>query len=243
MHLAAPGKHEYEIEALIREVFRRNASERTAYAPIVGSGPNATVIHYRANRRKMEDGDLVLVDAGCELDYYASDVTRTFPVGSTFSGGGKAIYELVLAAQQAAIDAVRPGARFDEPHQAALRVLAAGLVELGILAASADEVLEKELYKPVYMHRTSHWLGMDVHDVGVYKQRDGVRVLEPGMVLTVEPGLYVADHLEDIDAKWHGIGVRIEDDVLVTPQGHEVLTAAVPKQVADIEALRVGAAS
>jgi len=243
MREARAGRWEYEIEALIDYVFRRSGAAGPAYPSIVAAGANATILHYTTNDRRMAGDELLLIDAGAEYDFYCADVTRTFPIGATFAGPQKAVYELVLASQQAAIDAVRPGARFDEPHQAALRVLVAGLIELGILTGTADEVLEKELYKPVYMHRTSHWLGMDVHDVGVYKQRDGVRILEPGMVLTVEPGLYVADHLEDIDQRWHGIGVRIEDDVLVTAEGHEVLTAAVPKQVADIETIRRAALS
>ena len=243
MREARAGRWEYEIEALIDYVFRRSGAAGPAYPSIVAAGANATILHYTTNDRRMAGDELLLIDAGAEYDFYCADVTRTFPIGATFAGPQKAVYELVLASQQAAIDAVRPGARFDEPHQAALRVLVAGLIELGILTGTADEMLEKELYKPVYMHRTSHWLGMDVHDVGVYKQRDGVRILEPGMVLTVEPGLYVADHLEDIDQRWHGIGVRIEDDVLVTAEGHEVLTAAVPKQVADIETIRRAALS
>jgi len=244
-HLAAmrqtqAGCWEYEIEALIEYVFRRNGAAGPAYPSIVAAGVNATVLHYTTNDRRMAADALLLIDAGAEYDFYCADVTRTFPVGARFSGRGKAIYELVLAAQLAAIDAVRPGARFDEPHQTAVRTLVEGLLELGVLQGSADEVVEKELYKPVYMHRTSHWLGMDVHDVGLYKHGDVPRTLEPGMVLTVEPGLYFAEHLDQVDPAWHGIGVRIEDDVLVTADGHEVLTAATPKQVADLEAIRAG---
>jgi Xaa-Pro aminopeptidase len=242
-HLAAmrqtrPGCWEYEIEALIEYVFRRNGAAGPAYPSIVAAGANATILHYTTNDRRMEGDDLLLIDAGAEYDFYCADVTRTFPVGDRFSGRRKAIYELVLAAQLAAIDTVRPGARFDEPHQRAVRVLVEGLVGLGVLQGSADEIEEKELYKPLYMHRTSHWLGMDVHDVGLYKHADVPRLLEPAMVLTVEPGLYFAEHLDSVDPAWHGIGVRIEDDVLVTDSGHEVLTAAIPKRVADIEALR-----
>lgn len=238
MREARPGDWEYEVEALIDYVFRRNGAVGPAYPSIVAGGANATILHYTTNDRRLGAQEMLLIDAGAEYDFYCADITRTFPIGARFEGAQRAIYELVLAAQLAAIDAVRPGARFDEPHQRAVRTLVVGLLDLGLLAGTADEIIEKELYKPLYMHRTSHWLGMDVHDVGLYRQGDAPRVLEPGMVLTVEPGLYVADHLSDIDPKWHGIGVRIEDDVLVTPEGHEVLTAAVPKHVEDIEAIR-----
>jgi Xaa-Pro aminopeptidase len=242
-HLAAmgearPGDWEYEVEALIDYVFRRNGAVGPAYPSIVAGGANATILHYTTNDRRLGAHEMLLIDAGAEYDFYCADITRTFPIGARFEGAQRAIYELVLAAQLAAIDAVRPGARFDEPHQRAVRTLVVGLLDLGLLEGTADEIIEKELYKPLYMHRTSHWLGMDVHDVGLYRQDDAPRALEPGMVLTVEPGLYIADHLTDIDPKWHGIGVRIEDDVLVTPGGNEVLTAAVPKQVDDIEAIR-----
>jgi Xaa-Pro aminopeptidase len=242
-HLAAmretrPGRWEYEIEALIDYIFRRNAAAGPAYPSIVAAGDNATILHYTTNDRQLQASDLLLIDAGAEYDFYCADVTRTFPVGPRFEGRQKAIYELVLAAQLAAIEAIRPGAAFDEPHKRAVRTLVDGLLALGVLTGSADEIIEKETYKPVYMHRTSHWLGMDVHDVGLYKQGDTARTLAPGMVLTVEPGLYIGAHLEDIAPAWHGIGVRIEDDVLVTPAGHEVLTSAVPKRVDEIESLR-----
>ena len=238
MHGARAGGWEYEIEALIDYVFRRNGAAGPAYPSIVASGSNATILHYTTNDRRLEASDLLLIDAGAEYDFYCADVTRTFPVAARFDGRQKAIYEVVLAAQLAAIDAVRPGARFDEVHQRAVCTLVDGLVEHGVLKGTADQIVEQELYKPVYMHRTSHWLGMDVHDVGLYKQGDAVRSLEPGMVLTVEPGVYIADHLTDIDPAWHGIGVRIEDDVLVTPEGHEVLTAAVAKRTDELEAIR-----
>jgi Xaa-Pro aminopeptidase len=237
------GGWEYEIEALIEYVFRRGGASGPAYPSIVAAGANATILHYTANDRRMTADDLLLIDAGAEYELYCADVTRTFPIGARYEGRRKALYEVVLEAQLAAIDAVRPGARFDEPHQRAVRRLVEGLIELGILKGSSDEIVEKELYKPVYMHRTSHWLGMDVHDVGLYKQGDAVRSLEPGMVLTVEPGLYIAEHLADIDPAWHGIGVRIEDDVLVTADGHDVLTAAVPKRVDEIESIRRDALS
>jgi Xaa-Pro aminopeptidase len=238
MREARAGSWEYEIEALIEYVFRRGGASGPAYPSIVAGGANATILHYTANNRRLEPDDLLLIDAGAEYELYCADVTRTFPVGPRFADRRKAVYEVVLNAQLAAIDAVRPGARFDEPHQQAVRKLVDGLVDLGILKGSADEIVEKELYKSVYMHRTSHWLGMDVHDVGLYKEGDTVRALEPGMVLTVEPGIYIADHLADVDSAWHGIGVRIEDDVLVTNDGHEVLTAAVPKRIDEIESIR-----
>lgn len=242
MRAARAGGWEYEIEALIEYTFRRHGAAGPAYPSIVAAGPNATILHYTSNDRPLGADELLLVDAGAEYDFYCADITRTFPVAARFGDRQRDVYALVLAAQLAAIEAVRPGARFDEPHQRAVRVLADGLAALGILSGSTDEIVEKELYKPVYMHRTSHWLGMDVHDVGLYKRPDGARVLEPGMVLTIEPGLYIADFLEDIAPEWHGIGVRIEDDVLVTAGGHEVLTAAAPKAIDDIEALRRDAA-
>lgn len=238
MRAARPGGWEYEIEALIEYTFRRHGAAGPAYPSIVASGANATILHYTTNDRVLGGDELLLIDAGAELDCYCADVTRTFPTARRFGGRQRDVYALVLEAQRAAIAAVRPGARFDEPHHEAVRVLVEGIVSLGILSGSVDEMIEKELYKPLYMHRTSHWLGMDVHDVGLYKRGDGARVLEPGMVLTIEPGLYVADFLDDVAPEWHGIGVRIEDDVLVTPDGHEVLTAAAPKSIAEIEALR-----
>lgn len=209
----------------------------TAYPSIVGSGANACILHYIENRAPLRDGDLVLIDAGCELECYASDITRTFPVNGRFSPEQKALYEVVLAAQYAAIDAVRPGNHWNHPHEAALRVLTQGLLDLGLLSGSLDDALEQEAYKPFYMHRTGHWLGLDVHDVGDYKVGDAWRQLEPGMVLTVEPGLYIAPNNTDVDAKWRGIGIRIEDDVVVTRDGCRVLTDDAPKTIADIEAL------
>ncbi len=238
MLAARPGRWEYEVEALIEYAFRRHGAAGPAYPSIVAAGANATILHYTANDRQLTDDQLLLIDAGAEYDSYCADVTRTFPTGKCFAGRHRDIYSLVLAAQQAAIEEVRPGVPFDAPHRRAVRVLIEGLLALGVLTGSADEVEQQELYKPVYMHRTSHWLGMDVHDVGLYKVGNTARVLEPGMVLTVEPGLYIADFLDHIEPEWHGIGVRIEDDVLVTTSGHEVLSAAVPKAVDEIEALR-----
>ncbi len=234
MRHARAGRHEYEVAAEIHRVFEAQGCERAAYGTIVGSGPNACVLHYRSNARRMEDGELLLIDAGCELDYYASDVTRTFPVSGRFSEPQRRLYELVLAAQEAAIGAVAPGATLDDVHDAAVRVLAAGLIDLGLVSGSLEEVLAEQRYKPFYMHRTSHWLGMDVHDVGAYHREGKPRPLEPGFVLTVEPGLYVAP-TANVDARWRGIGIRIEDDLLVTADGHENLTADIPKGVAEVE--------
>ncbi len=235
MQMAAPGKYEYEIEAELMHTFRVNGAARAAYESIVGSGPNATILHYVLNSREMESGDLLLIDAGCEYEYYASDVTRTFPVSGKYSSEQRAVYELVLRAQKSAIDAVRPGATLTDVHDTAVRVLVEGLVDLGLLEGAVNDLIEEKKYEPFYMHRTSHWLGMDVHDVGAYHSNGEARPLEPGFVLTVEPGLYIAVDAE-VDDKWRGIGVRIEDDVLVTKAGHEVLTAHIPKEVDDVEA-------
>ncbi|MCZ7686526.1 MAG: aminopeptidase P N-terminal domain-containing protein [Sandaracinaceae bacterium] len=234
MRVARPGAYEFEVEAEILRVFRARGSERPAYGSIVGSGPNATILHHRRNDRRMSDGELLLIDAGCELDYYASDVTRTFPVSGRFTSEQRVIYELVLAAQERCIEAVRPGATLEAIHQIAVRELTSGLVELGLVEGPLDEAIEKERYKPFYMHRTSHWLGMDVHDVGKYFDRGEPRALEPGMVLTVEPGIYVGADAK-ADERWRSIGVRIEDDVLVTADGHENLTAQIPKKPAELE--------
>lgn len=242
MRNCRPGLYEYELEAEIEYVFRRLGANAPAYPSIVGGGANACILHYIENRATLRDGDLVLIDAGAEYDCYAADVTRTFPVNGRFSAEQRALYELVLAAQQAAIEAVRPGNPYHLYHDAAVRVLTEGLIRLGLLQGSLEQCLEKESYKRFYMHRTGHWLGMDVHDVGVYKRQGEWRLLEPGMVLTVEPGLYVAPDNLDVEARWRGIGIRIEDDVLVTDTGCEVLTRDVPKAVDEIEALMNGAA-
>jgi Xaa-Pro aminopeptidase len=234
MQLARPGRFEYEVEAEMLRVFRARGAERPAYGSIVGSGPNATILHHRRNDRQMLAGELLLIDAGAEYGYYACDVTRTFPVSGTFSDAQRALYEIVLEAQRAAIDAVRPGVTIPYVHAAAVEVLAKGLVELGLIEGPAEQAIEAETFKPYYMHRTSHWLGMDVHDVGDYHAHKRPRMLEPGFVLTVEPGLYIAAG-SPCDPKWHGIGIRIEDDVLVTEVGHRVLTEAIPKSVADLE--------
>jgi Xaa-Pro aminopeptidase len=235
MHVAKPGRYEYEVEATLRQVFRQSGSERPAYAPIVGSGPNATVLHYRQNDRQIEPGDLLLVDAGCEYGYYASDVTRTFPVSGKFSAPQEAIYRIVFEAQRAAIDATRPGVTLEQLHEHAVHVLVDGLMAIGLLAGERQKILDEQLYRPFYMHRTSHWLGMDVHDVGAYFRQQKPRPLEAGMVITIEPGIYIAAGNTGVPSEYRGIGVRIEDDVLVTPDGHLNLTADIPKSVSEIE--------
>ncbi len=235
MKLASPGTHEYELDAELLHLFRARGSERPAYESIVGSGPNATILHYRAGARTMADGELVLIDAGCEYDYYASDVTRTFPVNGRFSDEQRALYDIVLAAQKDAIAAVEPGVTLESIHDGAVRRITEGLVDVGLLSGAVDTLIEEKKYQAFYMHRTSHWLGMDVHDVGRYYVDGKHRPLEPGFVLTVEPGIYVATDAEDVDERWRGIGIRIEDDVVVTEAGHEVLTDAIPKEIDDVE--------
>ena len=236
MQAARPGRMEYEIEAELLHEFRRNGAQFPAYSPIVAAGANACVLHYVANDARLADGDLLLIDAGCELDGYASDITRTFPVNGRFSGAQRDVYQLVLAAQRAAIEKVRPGNAWNEPHDAAVRVLAQGMLDLRLLGGTLDQALEKETYKRFYMHRTGHWLGLDVHDAGEYKRQGNWRTLAPGMALTVEPGLYIRA-ADDVPERLRDIGVRIEDDVVVTAKGCEVITAEAPKLAEDIEAL------
>ena len=277
MRFARPGQYEYEVQAALEFVFRKGGSPRNAYPSIVASGPNACVLHYHENRRRMEDGDLLLIDAGCEWGYHASDITRTFPVNGRFTEPQRRVYQIVLDAQLAAIGAARPGAPYEAMHDAARRTLTEGLVTLGLLPRGVDESLAMHHYREFYMHGTGHWLGMDVHDVGEYRQQRRSRPLEPGMVLTAEPGLYIdperetvtfslreyseeemferryrlgiaaAKKLEEeekaraekivhrIPPEYRGIGVRIEDDVLITAAGHDVLTAGTPKTVEDVE--------
>lgn len=235
MRATRPGMYEHEVEAMVLETFRKNGSERVAYGSIVGSGPNATILHYRANSRKMREGELLLIDAGCEYEYVASDVTRTFPVSGTFSPEQRAIYEVVLEAQLACIAKTRVGATIDEIHVVAVETITRGLLGLGILKGTVESCVKDESYRAFYMHRTSHWLGLDVHDVGSYYVDGKPRRLEPGMVLTIEPGVYISESCATVDSKWRGIGVRIEDDVLVTDAGVDVLTEAVPKSVEDVE--------
>jgi Xaa-Pro aminopeptidase len=234
MARAAPGVYEYEIEAVLRAAFRAQGSERVAYEPIVGSGSNATVLHYVKNQRQMLDGELLLIDAGCEFGYYAADITRTFPVNGRFSPAQRDVYEVVLAAQKAAIAQAGPGATLEHVHEAATRCICEGLVALGALAGSAREVETEGRYKRFFMHKTSHYLGMDVHDVGRYFDGGRPRPLEPGVVITVEPGLYFGRDA-DVPERYRGIGVRIEDDVLIEPGGARVLSSNVPKEADDVE--------
>jgi Xaa-Pro aminopeptidase len=236
MRAARPGRWEYEIEAELLYEFRRRGAQFPAYWPIVAGGASACILHYRENSAQLAQGDLLLIDAGCELDGYAADITRTFPVGGRFSDAQREIYDLVLAAQAAAIAAVSPGARWNAAHDAAVRVLAQGFVDLGLCQGDVDQVIESEDYKRFYMHRTGHWLGLDVHDAGDYKRGGEWRALEPGMVLTVEPGCYIRP-ADDVPRRYWNIGVRIEDDVAVSASGCEVLTAAAPKTASELEAL------
>ena len=236
MRATQPGKMEYEIEAELLHEFRRNGAAGPAYTSIVAGGSNACVLHYISNNTRLKNGDLLLIDAACELEGYAADITRTFPVNGKFSAAQKDTYEIVLAAQTAAIAAARPGSHWNQPHDDALRVLVQGMLDLKLCSGSIDSVLESGDYKRFYMHRTGHWLGMDVHDVGNYKIKDQWRDLLPGMALTVEPGLYIRPADNVPEALWN-IGIRIEDDVVITQNGCEVLTHAVPKTVAEIEAV------
>jgi len=235
MHAAQPGDYEFQVEAELMHEFLREGAQSVAYSSIVASGPNACVLHYRDNNRHMLDGDLLLIDAGCEFQGYASDITRTFPVNGRFTGPQKAVYELVLAAQLACIEAVRSGAAFHDYHHVAERVLAQGLIDLGLCTGTLESVLESGSYRQFYMHRAGHWLGMDVHDAGLYQQHGESVRLAPGMVLTVEPGLYIRP-ADNVPEDFWNIGVRIEDDVLVTADGIDNLTAAAPKRVPDVEA-------
>lgn len=232
---AKPGRYEYEIQAEMEHIFRLRGGNGPAYPSIVASGENACILHYVENNRQLQGNDLLLIDAGCAYGYYNADITRTFPVSGEFTGEQKAIYDIVLAAQKQAIAQVQPGISWNQAHETAVRVIVEGLLELGLLVGDPEEIIQEEKYKPFYMHRTGHWLGLDVHDVGVYQHGEQPQLLQPGQVTTVEPGIYIASNIEPaegqpaIPPRWHGIGVRIEDDVLVTPSGHEVLTAGVPK--------------
>ncbi len=234
MQATRPGKMEYEIEAELLHEFRRHGAQAPAYTSIVAGGGNACVLHYIHNNMQLKDGDLLLIDAGCELDGYASDITRTFPVNGKFSAAQKEVYEIVLAAQYAAIAAARPGNHWNVPHDEAMRVLVQGMIDLKVVNCTVDSVIESGDYKRFYMHRTGHWLGMDVHDVGNYKINNEWRDLIPGMALTAEPGLYIRPADNVPEALWN-IGIRIEDDVIITESGCEVITHEAPKTVADIE--------
>lgn len=236
MRICHPGRNESELESEFQHFCATNGTRFQAYPPIVGGGPNACVLHYVENAAPLRDGDLVLVDAGCELNGYASDITRTFPINGRFTPPQRELYELVLEAQRAAIAKARPGNHWNEPHEAAIRVLTKGLVRLGILSGKLSKLIKDEAFKPYYMHRTGHWIGMDVHDVGRYKVDGGWRKLEPGMVLTVEPGLYLPA-TDVVPERYRLIGIRIEDDVLITDDGNEVLSIAAPKDPDEIEEL------
>jgi Xaa-Pro aminopeptidase len=236
MRATRPGMKEYEIEAELLYEFRKNGAQSPAYTSIVAGGANACVLHYVGNDAQLKDGDLLLIDAACEMDGYAADITRTFPVNGKFSAAQKEVYEMVLAAQAAAIAVSRPGNHWNDPHDAALRIIAQGLIDFKLCSGSLDAVLESESYKRFYMHRTGHWLGMDVHDVGAYKVDGSWRELQPGMAFTVEPGCYIRP-ADDVPQELWNIGIRIEDNVVITEQGCEVLTEAAPKTVATIEEL------
>jgi Xaa-Pro aminopeptidase len=240
-HIAAmkhckPGMYEYELEAIVEYVFRRSGATGVGYPSIVGSGFNTTILHYNTNQCQIKDGDLVLIDAGAEYDVFSGDITRTFPANGKFTRAQQAVYEAVLNANKEVIKMVKPGESFMKLHEKAVEVVSEELLKLGLVAGSRSEVVEKETYKKFFMHRTGHWLGMDVHDVGRYKVQDDWRTLEPGMVFTVEPGIYIAAGAENVPEEFFNIGVRIEDDVLVTEDGYEVLTSKAPKEVKDVEA-------
>ncbi|MCH9696597.1 MAG: Xaa-Pro aminopeptidase [Gammaproteobacteria bacterium] len=239
MRHCMPGLYEYHVEAELMHEFMSNGIQNPAYTSIVAGGHHACVLHYIDNNDQLGDGDLLLIDAGAEYRYYASDITRTFPINGTFNTAQRSLYELVLDAQVAAIEQIYPGNSWNVPHETAVSVLTSGLIKLGLLQGDKQQLIEEEAYKMFYMHRTGHWLGMDVHDVGDYKIDDEWRIFEPGMTLTVEPGLYISEQ-SAVDSKWKGIGIRIEDDVLVTERGHEILSANVPKSVADVESMCAG---
>ena len=245
-HLAAmratrPGAFEYEIEALLDYTFRRRGGAGPGYGTIVGGGDNATILHYVENEMVLRDGDLLLIDAGGEFGGFTADVTRAFPVGKRFTEAQKRIYQVVLDTEKSCIDMVRPGADIEAIHANAVKRLTVGMIELGLLKGDVAQLIKDETYKRFYMHRTSHWLGLDVHDVGVYQPGGVPRRFEPGMVLTVEPGLYVPADAMDVDPGYRGVGIRIEDDVLVTATGHEVLTRDIPKEIDELEALKAAA--
>jgi Xaa-Pro aminopeptidase len=238
---ARPGRYEYEVQAEIEHTFRLQGAFGPAYPSIIASGANACVLHYIENNRQMQDHELLLIDAGCAYHYYNSDITRTFPLGGKFTPEQKTIYGIVLEAQLQAIAQVQPGNPYKQVHDTAVRVIVEGLMDLGLLQGDIEEIIKEEKYKPFYMHKTGHWLGLDVHDVGVYQHGDTPHNFEPGQVTTVEPGIYISPYIKpvegqpEVDPRWHGIGIRIEDDVLVTATGQEILTSGVPKAIADLE--------
>ncbi len=236
LRACTPGMYEYELEAEFRYEFARHGAE-CSYEPIVASGHNACVLHYHANKSVLNDGDLVLIDAGCEVEYYASDVTRTFPVNGEFSAPQRDLYEIVYAANLAATEKARPGNHWNDPHDAAVKEITRGLRDLGILSGRLPSLLKTGAYRPFFMHKTGHWIGMDVHDVGDYKVAEQWRLLEPGMVTTIEPGIYIAPNAKGVSKRWRGIGIRLEDDVHVSKDGPVVLTAGLPLQADEIEQL------
>lgn len=241
---ARPGRYEYEVQAEIEHTFRQEGGIGPAYPSIVASGANTCILHYIENNCQIQDNQLLLIDAGCSYGYYNGDITRTFPVGGKFTPEQKAIYEIVLEAQLKAIEEVKPGKPYNEFHDMAVCVIVKGLLDLGLLRGDLEEIIKEEKYKPFYMHRTGHWLGLDVHDVGVYKHNEETwQTLQPGQVLTVEPGIYISPQIKpaegqpEVPENWRGIGLRIEDDVLVTASGSEILTSAVPKLIDEIESI------
>ncbi len=239
MKLCAPGKHEYQVAAEFDHEYRGNNAYH-AYPAIVGGGANGCILHYTENNDVLNDGDLLLIDAGCEVEGYASDITRTFPVNGKYSAAQRELYDVVLASYQAAVKKVQPGNHWNDPHNAAVRVITRGLVELKLLKGTVQKLIREQAYRKFYMHRTGHWLGLDVHDVGDYKVGEQWRLLEPGMVLTIEPGIYIPAHTRGVHRKWWDIGIRIEDNVLVTRQGNQVLTDAMPRKPNEIEELMAG---
>jgi len=239
MQVCRPGMYEYQVQAEMECEFRKAGSHYNAYPSIVAGGENACILHYTENQDRLKDGDLLLIDAGAEYNCYASDISRTFPVNGTFSPEQRALYSIVLDAQYAAFDKCKSGVGWNEPHEAAVQVIAQGLLDEGLLSGSLEQVIETQTYRQFYMHRTGHWLGMDVHDVGDYKVDETWRDLEPGMVFTVEPGIYVSP-TNDVDPRWHNIGIRIEDNVLIQKEGYENLTSGAPKTIDEIEAVMAG---
>ena len=235
MQVCRPGMMEYQLEAELKYVFMQQGAREAAYPPIVGGGANSCILHYTDNNQELQNGDMVLIDAGAEYKGYASDISRTFPINGRFSRSQREVYEVVLEAQRAAINRIKPGKHWHEPHAAAVEVLTRGLVELGILKGRTRQLIREQAYSKFYMHRTGHWLGMDVHDVGDYKVEGEWRTFEAGMVLTVEPGLYLPAGTRGLAKKWWNIGIRIEDDVLVTVKGNEILSKDAPKTVDEIE--------
>lgn len=238
---ARPGRYEYEIQAEMEYIFRQHGALGPAYPSIIASGANSCILHYVENNRQLQENDLLLIDAGCTCEYYNADITRTFPVSGKFTPEQKTIYEIVLAAQEAALSHIKPGTPYSQIHETAVRVIVEGLMAIGLLVGDIEEIIKEEKYKPFYMHRTGHWLGLDVHDVGVYQYGENPYNLQPGNVFTVEPGIYIGpltkpvEGQPEIDDRWRGIGIRIEDDVLVTPDGCEILTQGVPKSIPELE--------